>query len=138
MGQPLDRCRVLVVEDEAMIAMDLHGILRRAGCEVIGPVGRVEAATLRADDEPPPDIALLDINVGGESVFVVADALAARRIPFVFVTGYGKDVLPERFRERPMTTKPYSTGHLLTMLAEAVGRHGPAATAGDPGGSLAS
>ena len=107
MGQPLECCRVLVVEDEAMIAMDLQGILRRAGCEVIGPVGRVEAATRRADGEPPPDVALLDINLGGESVFVVADALAARRIPFVFVTGYGKDVLPERFRERPMSSKPY-------------------------------
>ncbi len=135
MGQPLECCRVLVVEDEAMIAMDLQGILRRAGCEVIGPVGRVEAATRRADGEPPPDVALLDIILGGESVFVVADALAARRIPFVFVTGYGKDVLPERFRERPMTSKPYSPGSLLAMLAEAVGRGGPAAMA-VPGGDL--
>ncbi|HEX8373624.1 MAG TPA: response regulator [Geminicoccaceae bacterium] len=126
MAQPLDRCRVLVVEDESLIAMDLDGFLRRAGCEVVGPVGRVEAATRWIADRPP-DLALLDVNLGGgETVFPLADALAALRVPFVFLTGYEPEALPERFRQRPIASKPYSAKRLLAMLAEAVGSGGRA------------
>lgn len=120
-AEPLDRCRVLVVEDESLIAMDLEGMLRRAGCEVVGPVSRVEAARRRVeeDDAPSLDMALLDINLDGEMVFALADALAERRIPFVFLTGYGPEVLPERFKGRPITFKPYTQTTLLALLVEA-------------------
>jgi len=63
-------------------------------------IGRAVAVRLAREGA---DVAVLDINLGGENAFAVADTLAARRIPFVFVTGYGPEILPERFRERPMT-----------------------------------
>jgi DNA-binding response OmpR family regulator len=95
---------------------------------VVGPVGRVEAATRRIADRPP-DLAILDVKLGdGETVFPLADALAALRVPFVFLTGYEPEILPERFRQRPITSKPYSPRRLLAMLAEAVERGGTAAS----------
>src|SRR3954463_7544686 len=80
--------RILVVEDEALIAMDLERIVRCAGCEVLGPVGRAEEA-LRLAAGGRPDAAILDIKLSDGDSFAVADALARRRVPFVFVTGSG-------------------------------------------------
>jgi CheY-like chemotaxis protein len=97
--------RILVVEDEALIAMDLERIVRRAGCEVVGPVGRAEEA-LRLAAEGRPDAAILDIELSDGDSFAVADALARRRVPFVFVTGSAPAALPERFRGRPLIQKP--------------------------------
>jgi AmiR/NasT family two-component response regulator len=129
MAEPLDRCRILVVEDESLIAMDLEGMLRRAGCVVVGPVSRVAAATRRIADRPP-DLALLDVNLGnGETVYALADALAELRVPFVFLTGYGREALPERFRQRPIAGKPYSARRLLATLAATVGGRDAAADA---------
>lgn len=108
--------RVLVVEDEALIALDLETTLRRHGCEVVGPVGTVgEGCRLAAAGRI--DAAVLDINLGREPVFPVADALAAAAVPFLFVTGYDAGVLPARHRHRPVALKPYRVRKLIDALA---------------------
>src|SRR4051794_8346175 len=121
--------RILVVEDEALIAMDLERIVRRAGCEVLGPVGRAEEAR-RLAAEGRPDAAILDIELADGDSFAVADALARRRVPFVFVTGSAPAALPERFRGRPLIRKPYDAAKLAAMPG------GEAATARGRGGRV--
>src|SRR3954467_15582132 len=119
--------RILVVEDEALIAMDLERIVRCAGCEVVGPVGRAEEA-LRLVAEERLDAAILDIELSEGNSFAVADAFARRRVPFVFVTGSAPAALPERFRGRPLIQKPYDAAKRAAMLggkaAAARGRGG--------------
>lgn len=121
MGEALQGCRVLVVEDEAAIALDLRGILQGEGCTVVGPEARVEQALRRAAEEPI-DAAVLDVNLEGETGFAVADALAARGVPFLFLTGYERSILPERFRDRPLQQKPFSSRRLVATLKAALGR----------------
>jgi DNA-binding response OmpR family regulator len=111
--------RALVAEDEALIAMDVEAALRRAGWEVVGPVSRAaDAARLAARE--PLDAAVLDIGLGGGTAYGAADLLAARGVPFLFLTGYGPGVLPERLRGRPVLGKPFSAGRLPTALEGAV------------------
>lgn len=113
--------RILVVEDELMIAMLIDDLLRDAGCEVVGPMPRLAPALQAAGSEAGLDGALLDINLAGELVSPVADRLAERGVPFVFLTGYGWHMLPERFHSRPLVTKPCRQDLLLTALAKAIG-----------------
>ena len=109
--------RVLVVEDELMIAMLFESILDASSeCTVIGPFARVKRALEAARNEPL-DAALLDIHLAGEPVFPVADLLAERGVPFAFVTGYNKDVLPPPYRDRPLLQKPFRPQTVLAMLA---------------------
>jgi DNA-binding response OmpR family regulator len=109
--------RVLVVEDELMIAMLFESILNDSSeCTVIGPFARVKRA-LEAARSEPLDAALLDIHLAGEPVFPVADLLAERGVPFAFVTGYNKDVLPPLYRDRPLLQKPFRPQAVLATLA---------------------
>ena len=110
--------RIMLVEDEAMIAMFLEDVLQNAGFEVVGPIGRVEAGIEAAKNEPMLDAALLDVNLGRTTVFPIADQLILRNIPMVFMTGYGADGLPERFADRPVVTKPYTPEIILGALAK--------------------
>lgn len=116
-GEP----RVLVVEDEALIAMDIEAVLRSAGYAVVGPLPELEKAVQAAAEEGV-DAAILDVNLGGSMVFPVADALARRGVPFVFMTGYGREILPERFGHRPLAHKPCSARVLLKLLSDALAR----------------
>ncbi len=116
------RRRVLVVEDEALIAMDVEAALRQAGYDVVGPLSRLAQAVGAAGAEAGLDAAVLDVNLGGERIFPAADVLAARGVPFVFLTGYGREVLPDRFRDRPAARKPYSARVLLMLLSRVLGR----------------
>jgi CheY-like chemotaxis protein len=109
------RCRILVVEDEAMIAMLVEDMVLDFGSEVVGPVGRMEEA-LRLASHAALDAAILDVNVGGTVVFPVADVLRGRGIPIIFATGYGSGGLPTRFRNDPTLAKPFS----YEALAEAL------------------
>lgn len=112
--------RVLVVEDETVVAMDIASILRRAGHAVIGPVGRLDEAARRAAATGiGADVALLDVNLAGELVFPVADVLAGRGTPFLFLTGYDPDAVPERFRDRLLVRKPFTARPLLAALERA-------------------
>jgi DNA-binding response OmpR family regulator len=107
--------RVLVVEDEVIIAMLLEETLHDAGCVVIGPVPRVDMAMEVARAEPL-DFALLDVNLAGEKVFPVAELLVERDVPFVFLTGYGRSGLPPAYAQRPALAKPFKLAALLSVI----------------------
>ncbi len=111
--------RILVVEDDLMIAMLVDDVLKEAGCEVVGPFPRL-APALQAASSERLDGALLDINLAGELVSPVADRLIERGVPFVFLTGYGWHMLPERFHTRPLVMKPCRQDMLLAALARAL------------------
>jgi CheY-like chemotaxis protein len=99
--------RVLIVEDEMLVAMDIAGLLQDIGCRIVGPAGTLAAALPLARDEEL-DAAILDVNLENKGVEPVAAELARRGIPFVFATGYVRDDLPPRFRDRPVLEKPFT------------------------------
>jgi DNA-binding response OmpR family regulator len=108
--------RILVVEDEFLIALDISGVLEQAGLTVIGPAATVGDA-LEALSREPVDGALLDAQLAGEPAGRIADALIARRIPFAFVSGHGRDHLPAAHREAPLVKKPFTGSDLLAAIA---------------------
>ncbi|HYD71223.1 HWE histidine kinase domain-containing protein [Azospirillum sp.] len=127
-GRRLDGRRVLVVEDNAVVAMALVEALTRAGCAVVGPAATVDAA-LRIVREEAIDGACLDVDLQGQVVFPVAEVLAARNVPFVFCTGFGDLGLPSgRWAEVPLLRKPVSPQELAAALSRALGV--PPVTAG--------
>lgn len=109
---------VLLVEDEFIIALLLEEMLRDLGYRVLGPVARLGKALEMARREGV-DAAILDINLNGEEVYPVAETLAARGIPFVFVTGYGRDRLRAPYCNSPTLPKPFRRGDLQDALAMA-------------------
>src|SRR5262249_42864411 len=111
--------RILVVEDELMIRMLLEDMLNDLGYAIVAEAGRIDEA-LRAAKTADIDIAILDVDLNGEPISPVAEALAARGTPFVFATGYGEGGLPERYRDRPMLKKPFQIEALKAMLETAL------------------
>lgn len=109
----------MVVEDDALVALDLEMMLKAAGCEVIGPLGWLDQALSFAVKEEF-DGALLDIHLRGTLVYPVADVLAIREIPFMFLSGYGYRDLPQRFSDRPIWSKPYTTKALAMKVSEVI------------------
>jgi CheY-like chemotaxis protein len=108
--------RFLVLEDEMLVAMLIEDCIGQAGGTVIGTTGRLdEAFSILARDEP--DAAVLDINLGdGTTSYPVADALVARGIPLVFLSGYGASALRGDFRGRPFVNKPFRASDLVLVL----------------------
>jgi len=98
-------CRILVVEDEMLIAMLLEETLQSLGCIVVGPVSKLDVAVRLASEEML-DAAVLDVNIHGGKVFPAAEHLAARGIPFVLASGYTDWVLPQALQGKPRLTKP--------------------------------
>lgn len=115
-GAGLSGLKVLVVEDEPLVAMALEDMLTNSGCTVAGPAASVNEG-MRLIGEETVDGAVLDVNLGGEMVFPLADALAERSIPFVYVTGYGK-LLRACNHDRPVLQKPYSNQQLLKIIGQ--------------------
>jgi CheY-like chemotaxis protein len=113
------RCRVLVVEDEAMIAMLVEDMVLDFGSEVVGPVATMDDA-INLARSAELDAAILDINVGGSVIFPVADILSERGIPLIFATGYGSKGLPPRFQDSPTLPKPFSYQSLEEALRSAL------------------
>jgi PAS domain S-box-containing protein len=107
--------RVVVIEDEPLVVMDLESSLTAAGCEVVGTAGTLrEARALCADAQC--DAVLVDVNLAGQPVDELAATLTKRNIPFAFVTGYGRDALPPGFRDAVVLTKPFEqTGLVATV-----------------------
>jgi CheY-like chemotaxis protein len=117
-GEGLDGLRVLVVEDEAAISLLLEDMLLDFGCEVVGPAARL-ATALEVAGKEALDLAILDVNVAGEPIYPVAEALQARGVPFVFSTGYGSAGIRDEFRERPVLQKPFAQNDLRQKLIAA-------------------
>ena len=109
--------RVLLVEDEIMVALLLEEMLAELGHTVVGPVARLERA-LEMTQREPFDVAILDVNINGGEVYPVAEALAARDIPFAFVTGYGGKGLRTSYCDRPTLQKPFRRRDLGELFAE--------------------
>jgi len=126
MTAALEGLRVLVVEDEFLVAILIEDMLVAAGCLVAGPIPRLSEA-LDAVDRGTFDAAVLDVNLGGDRVHPVADALSRRNVPFVFVTGYGAGVLPGEYAERPRLCKPFKMADLLGTLSSVVAPPNPSA-----------
>ncbi|HUF56902.1 MAG TPA: response regulator [Thermohalobaculum sp.] len=114
---PLTGYRILVVEDEYYIADDLRRAALRLGAEVVGPAPTRERALELIVGPQRIDLAVVDINLRGEIVFEVADALEAQGVPFVFATGYNHGAIPERFGHVPCWSKPLDPHDLLRSLA---------------------
>ena len=98
--------QIMIVEDEYWTAIDMATEVADRGGTVIGPLSSLSEAVTLLHEEQRPDAAILDVNLRGADVFPFADMLVQRDIPFVFATGYGKDVLPKRFAHVPHLEKP--------------------------------
>jgi CheY-like chemotaxis protein len=115
--------RVLIVEDEIIVALFLEDLMADFGYEVAGVVSQLNEAMAHAPDY---DLALLDVHINGQPVFEFADRLAARGTPFVFATGYGARGIPDRHAARPVVQKPFLPADLKWMLEQALeGRADP-------------
>jgi CheY-like chemotaxis protein len=108
--------RMLVVEDEILVAMMIEDALASMGIEIAGVVGTLEEALSRAA-EGGFDCALLDVHLRGRDIYPVADVLAEKGVPFIFATGYGQRMLPEKYRTRPVLQKPFVGAELERILA---------------------
>jgi DNA-binding NtrC family response regulator len=117
MNSPFSGRRVLVVEDEMMVAWLLEDMLAELGCAVVGPAGSVKQALAMIDAEAI-DVAVLDVNLNGEMSYPIADALAARGVPFIFVTGYDKDRMLDGYRIFPVLQKPFHRLEFSDTLAK--------------------
>ena len=116
-GHRTSGLRVLLVEDENLVALLLEDMLAELGHTVIGPVARLNKALEMAQQEAF-DVAILDININGGDTYPVADALASRDIPFVFSTGYGKNSLRPPYNDCPTLQKPFRQDDLKELFAK--------------------
>jgi CheY-like chemotaxis protein len=109
--------RVLLIEDEALVAMLVEDMLADEGCVVAATATRLaEAVAVAKDTSIEVDLAILDVNLAGEPVFAVAEALASRGVPFAFATGYGAGGLPDAWKKRPTLQKPFTANDVRTVL----------------------
>ncbi|MBB4856933.1 PAS domain S-box-containing protein [Novosphingobium chloroacetimidivorans] len=115
---------ILVVEDEPLLAMELMTELEEAGALPLGPASSC-AQALEMIREEAPDLALLDGNLNGERIDAVADDLAARGIPFAFVSGYGREHLPAGHQHRPVITKPFVAAEICDLAAQLAAQVNP-------------
>ncbi len=109
--------RVLVVEDEMMVAMLMEDMLADLGCVVVGPIYRLDEA-LDGVGDLELDCAVLDVNLAGQSVFPLADLLRERGAPFAFATGYGDAGLRPVDKGVPVLQKPFREADLARVLSE--------------------
>lgn len=118
----MSRPRVILVEDESLVALMMEDLLNELGCDVVASFGVLkEALDWLGDADDNLDGALLDVNLGGEMVFPLAAALAEKQVPFVFATGYGA-LADERFVSRPLLHKPVNISDLAPVVTLFNGR----------------
>lgn len=116
---PFRDLRILVVEDEGLVAMLTEDMLLDLGCDVRASAASVQQA-LRAIEAGTFDLALLDVNLRGETVFPVADVLLEQGVPIVFTTGYGAQGIREDLRAHPIVSKPFAADQLARALQSAL------------------
>jgi CheY-like chemotaxis protein len=107
--------KIMVVEDEALVAMALRDSLDELGFSVVGPFSRISEAMI-ALRNTHIDAAVLDVNLGGELVYPLADVLTADHVPFVFITGYGPDEIERRYASIPILQKPIEADALKSVF----------------------
>jgi CheY-like chemotaxis protein len=111
---------VLLVEDSLIIALDAEDVLKRLGADYVATAATVEQG-LRAIEDTPPALAILDVNLGDHTSFAVADRLRELRIPYLFATGYGEQAqLPDDHAERTVLQKPYTLENMARALPELI------------------
>ena len=109
------KAAIFLVEDEALIRMMIIGMLDELGHSVVAEAGNIQEGMVLAETAEF-DVALLDINVGGESIVPIAEIVRGRGLPFLFITGYAQIGLSEPFVEQPVLQKPF----VITSLADAI------------------
>jgi CheY-like chemotaxis protein len=115
--------RIFVVEDETLVLFGLDDALSDLGCEVVGQATRLEQAMTMAGALGSVDAAILDVNIGGTTVFPVAEILKERGVPLVFATGYGRAGLPPEWQSHAVIVKPYSAQDIERALAPLLADH---------------
>lgn len=108
--------RILVIEDDYWIMMDMIKELRERGAEIVGPFPTVQKAVEMLEEGPDPDGAILDINVQGLRSYAVADVLKEKKIPFLFATGYDKSEVPTVYEDVPVFQKPVTATQIASVL----------------------
>ncbi len=112
--------KVFVVEDESLVAMQLEDMLMDFGCDLVGLAMRVNRAMDMLATVAEIDVAILDVNIGGDKVYPVAEALRARHIPIIFATGYGRAGVEPEWQSYEILQKPYTAlevGETIAVLA---------------------
>jgi len=113
-----DGLRVFVVEDEALVAMNLEMMLEDLGCVVVGPAMRFDRAEAMVGGDLAADAAILDVNVGGREVFPLASRLTEREVPVIFASGYDRSGIPREWHTFPILQKPYTTQDVARALSQ--------------------
>ena len=113
---PMPNARLLIVEDEYLIRLLLEDMLVELGCDIAAVASNLDEGKTAAQ-ATEIDLAILDVNIDGQQIFPVADILRSRKVPFIFITGYGARGLPENYRETPTLQKPFQMQDLKTTLA---------------------
>ncbi|SBV37573.1 conserved hypothetical protein [uncultured Stenotrophomonas sp.] len=108
--------RILVVEDEYLLAQCLADLLQNEGAQVLGPASCMEDADALLDGSPLPDAAVLDINLGNQNVYPLADRLADGHVPLLFTSGYDRELVPVRHADSPRCAKPFGVDQVRTQL----------------------
>jgi two-component SAPR family response regulator len=118
---PIAGLSVFVIEDESLVLVNLEDMLDELGCTLVGPAMRLDQAEAMLDLAAGADVAVLDVNIGGKPVFPFAEKLAAKSVPLVLATGYGRDGLPEQWQTVTVLPKPYTMDDLAAALMQARG-----------------
>lgn len=117
----LNGVRVFIVEDESLVAMQLEDMLIDLGCDVAGMAMRVSKAAEMLSGPLDFDVAILDVNIGGEPVYPVAELLKDKGVGIVFATGYGRSGVPDEWQFCSVLQKPYTEGQVADVLTQALG-----------------
>jgi CheY-like chemotaxis protein len=110
--------RVLIAEDEYLLASKMVEEFAKLGVETIGPASTVKRALDLVEHSGPLDVAVLDIKLRNEMIFPVADALRARGVPFVFTTGYSQKIIPDRYKDVVRYEKPFDVAEIARVVAQ--------------------
>ncbi|RFB05633.1 response regulator [Parvularcula marina] len=116
--------RVLIVEDEFFVALEVEEALQSFGCDTVGPFLNLEKAMAAADREDF-DLAVLDINLDRTMAYPLADELNEKKIPFVFVTGYAENDLPKKYRLEVRVQKPFAFFELRRAIEDRLSWNDP-------------
>jgi CheY-like chemotaxis protein len=126
-NEQLNGLRVLIVEDEPLVAILLEDMLGEFGCEIAGPAYSLEEAVAAARSEERIDVAILDVNLRGAPVYPVAEVLVERNVRFVFASGYGTEGVDEKWRDWLSLPKPFTAHDVVRVLLAALDAPSPGA-----------